>query len=106
MNEGYPYEENLLPFVREICPEANVAMSSGKLYCSIELGKKVNFSIAQLYRTLLNLQTVEKKIDYFNIGQSRLEDVFLILTEKLLRNNETTTAVNDTQDTQADHHSL
>eukprot|EP00605_Chrysophyceae_sp_TOSAG23-4_P002817 GSChrysophyteH1.ASY1.ANO1.3102.1 assembled CDS len=105
MNEGYPYEENLLPFVREICPEANVAMSSGKLYCSIELGKKVNFSIAQLYRTLLNLQT-EKKIDYFNIGQSRLEDVFLILTEKLLRNNETTTAVNDTQDTQADHHSL
>ena len=88
MSAGFTVSDCLLPVVQEICPTCKVGTASGVQFCSIVLGNSNSFSIADLYRALQSLQN-EKKVEYFTCGQSRLEDVFLLLTEKLLRTNAT-----------------
>ncbi len=85
MNKGFSFLEDLLPAVREVCPDAKISMSSGTHYCVVLLGNGKGFSIARLYRVLQDLTQKDHKIDYFSVGQSRLEDVFLQFTERLLK---------------------
>ncbi len=84
MYPEYSISDELLPVLREICPNLNVGASSGTQFCSIVLGNAQEFSISKLYATMQQLQQ-QKKVEYFSCGQSRLEDVFLSLSDKFVR---------------------
>ena len=58
-------------------------MLSGDYYCSVALGDSKGFSIAKVYALLTKMSG--DKVNYFTVGQSRIEDVFLHFTEKLLK---------------------
>ena len=83
MMEGFPVQEHLMPAVAKICPDAKIIMVSGDYYCSVALGDSQSFSIAKLYALFTSLRG--KSVNYFTVGQSRIEDVFLHFTEKLLK---------------------
>jgi len=84
MYSEYSVTDDLLPEIREICPSLKVGASSGTQFCSIVLGNSQEFSISKLYAKMQQLQEM-KKIEYFSCGQSRLEDVFLILSDKFVK---------------------
>jgi ABC-type multidrug transport system ATPase subunit len=84
MYPEYSISDELLPVLREICPNLKVGASSGTQFCSIVLGNAQEFSISKLYATMQQLQQ-QKKVEYFSCGQSRLEDVFLTLSDKFVR---------------------
>jgi len=84
MYPEYSITDDLLPALLEICPSLKVGASSGTQFCSIVLGNSKEFSISQLYAKMQLLQE-SKKVEYFSCGQSRLEDVFLIMSDKFVR---------------------
>ena len=84
MSEGYSVDEHLLPTLKQICPNMHIGETSGAQFCSVILGNAKEFSISALYAAMQHLQQ-EKKVEYFTCGQSRLEDVFLHLTDKFVR---------------------
>jgi ATP-binding cassette, subfamily A (ABC1), member 3 len=84
MNEGYTVNDVLLPAIKKVCINVEVEKSSGKLFCIMKLGSSRSFSISELYK-LLQMMQINGQIDYYTVGQSRLEDVFLYFTEKLLK---------------------
>ena len=94
MRSGYTIDTHLLPELRAHgCCELTVYQASGVRYASIGLQKVNEFGLSRLYSILLEMQQQLQTIEYFSLGQSQLENVFLAITNKFAASSVETSAI-------------
>ena len=75
MCEGYDVEDEILPAILELCPQAAIKEHPGPMFASVDLGRS-EFSVANMY-DILQRYKQGGLVDYFSVGQANLESVFL-----------------------------